>query len=43
MKYLGEYMMRKLPHSQTRKYVSLTGEKQRELQGEQFKDGIGGS
>ena len=36
-------MMRKLPHGQTRKYVSLIEEKQRELQGKKFRDMIGGS
>ena len=36
-------MMRKLPHGQTRKYVSLIEEKQRELQGKKFRDAIGGS
>lgn len=36
-------MMRKLLHGQTRKYVSLIEEKKRELQGETFRDRIGGS
>ena len=36
-------MMRKLLHGQTRKHVSLIEEKQRELQGETFRDGIVGS